>query len=173
MQTSVLSIEPVPVKPGTMSLLAFICLVFPLAVMVSRPESGDFYAAAGAFIAAFIAWVEAVQKKRPLNHRVSTICGALVSGVFGPSVTHNFALKWHWIDAGDAFFLTWSVWACAGFFLASNGFFIIHGINKLIQTQGTKWFGVQEEPGVTSDSASTSTQQIESKPPPGPGRARM
>lgn len=104
-----------------------------IAMMASRPDSGDAWCVAGAGLAAICALIEARGKGRTTAQTISVFIISSVVGSVGPGIFYSF-LRWRgWIAPDSDQFILWQSWAGAGFFFGLNAWWVTHLVNRRIR----------------------------------------
>lgn len=114
-------------------LLAAMSLPTLTIAAVRGPAADDIYAVMGAVLAAILALMDAVQKRRDYFHAASTFLGSSVIGALAPGPVYHLLSYIKLIPADAVIFTLWQTWAIAGFFFGLNGWFLIHKTNDRIR----------------------------------------
>lgn len=114
-------------------LLAAMSLPTLTIAAVKGPATDDIYAVLGAVLAAILALMDAVQKKRDYFHAASTFLGSSVIGALAPGPVYHLMGYMQLIKVDAVIWTLWQTWAIAGFFFGLNGWFIIHKANDRIR----------------------------------------
>lgn len=114
-------------------LLAAMSLPTLTVAAVRGPAADDIYAVMGAVLAAILALMDAVQKRRDHFHAASTFLGSSVIGALAPGPVYQLLVHMAFIPKETSLFNLWQTWAIAGFFFGLNGWFLIHKTNDRIR----------------------------------------
>ena len=114
-------------------LLAAMSLPTLTVAAVRGPAADDIYAVLGAVLAAILALMDAVQKRRDHFHAASTFLGSSVIGALAPGPVYQLLVHMALIPKENTLFNLWQTWAIAGFFFGLNGWFLIHKTNDRIR----------------------------------------
>lgn len=114
-------------------LLAAMSLPTLTVAAVKGPAADDIYAVLGAVLAAILALMDAVQKRRDYFHAASTFLGSSVIGALAPGPVYHLFGYMQLIKTDAALWTLWQTWAITGFFFGLNGWFIIHKLNDRIR----------------------------------------
>jgi predicted membrane protein len=114
-------------------LLAAMSIPTLTVAAVKGPAADDIYSVMGAVLAAILALMDAVQKRRDHFHAASTFLGSSVIGALAPGPVYHLLSHIKLIPSDAVLFSLWQTWAIAGFFFGLNGWFLIHKTNDRIR----------------------------------------
>jgi len=118
-------------------------LTLPVASIViaeAPAAANDICAVLGALIASVLTLVEARKKDRTIGHTISVFLGTASVGAFLPGIIVQVALMQGWLPEESVKHIGWQAWAMGGLVFGMNAWWLLHGINRLIQRRAEKYF---------------------------------